>query len=105
VGEDVKTPSAAEPSPPKAQENAALDYLFHLDALPERIAFRRRREISGWLFHRHRQPIQGLFGMVRPSLRGTCTHKARRKHPGRRLALPRRTSFAVAGLGLMSRTL
>jgi hypothetical protein len=76
-----------------------------IDALPERIAFRRRPEISGWLFHRHGRPIHGLLGMVRSSLRGTCTHKARRKHPGRRLALPRRTPFAVAGLGLMSRTL
>jgi hypothetical protein len=70
VGEDVKTPSAAEPSPPKVQENAALDYLFHLDALPERIASLRRLEITGWLFHRDGTPIHDLRAVLNVPGRG-----------------------------------
>jgi hypothetical protein len=47
-----------------------VDYLFHLDALPERIAFLRRLEITGWLFHREGKPIHGLRAVLNAPGRG-----------------------------------
>jgi GT2 family glycosyltransferase len=63
-----------------AQQTAASDYLFHLDALPPQISFRRRVELTGWLLHRHGRPIHGLRGIVKSSLRHARSYKGRRKH-------------------------
>ena len=53
-----------------AEDSAvSAEYLFHLDALPERVSFSRRIEISGWLFHRHGKPVHGLRGVVKPASR------------------------------------
>ena len=62
-----------------AQPIAASDYLFHLDALPPEISFRRRIEITGWLLHRRGQPIHGLRGIVKSLMRRARIYKGRRK--------------------------
>jgi GT2 family glycosyltransferase len=64
---------------PEEDSTAVAEYLFHLDALPDRISFSHRIEISGWLFHREGKPIRGLRGVVKPALRGERVYKARRK--------------------------
>jgi glycosyltransferase involved in cell wall biosynthesis len=73
MADEVKAAVLAEESA------AAAEYLFHLDALPERVSFSRRLEISGWLFHRQGKPIHGLRGVVKPALRSERVYKARRK--------------------------
>jgi hypothetical protein len=70
VGEDVKSHWQRSRPHEKAQKNAAMDYLFHLDALPERIAFLRRLEITGWLFHREGKPIHDLRAVLNVPGRG-----------------------------------
>ena len=73
MANEVKAAVSAEESA------AAAEYLFHLDALPDRVSFSRRIEISGWLFHRQGKAIHGLRGVVKPALRNERVHKARRK--------------------------
>ena len=73
MADEVKAAVVAEDSAVSAE------YLFHLDALPERVSFSRRIEISGWLFHRHGKPVHGLRGVVKPALRKERVYKARRK--------------------------
>ena len=46
MAEEVKTTVSA------TESAAEAEYLFHLDAVPDRVSFSRRIEISGWLFHR-----------------------------------------------------
>jgi GT2 family glycosyltransferase len=72
AGEITAAVSTEEPA-------AAADYLFHLDALPERISFSNRIEITGWLFHREGKEIHGLRGVVKTALRTARIYKARRK--------------------------
>ena len=62
MAEEMKTALSEESA-------AAAEYLFHLDALPDRISFSKRIEISGWLFHREGKPIHGLRGVVKSMLR------------------------------------
>ncbi len=62
-------------------ENAARQYLFHLDALPERMTFRSRLEIKGWLFHREGKPIHGVRAVLKAPGRPERIYKGRRKHP------------------------
>src|SRR6266403_60477 len=61
------------------QTNAAADYVFHFDALPERVTFKKRSEITGWLLHRQGLPTYGIRGIVRGILRRRSIFKARRK--------------------------
>lgn len=88
-----------EPSPLEAGNKAALDYLFHLDALPERIAFRRRLEITGWLFHREGKPIHGIRAVLKAPVREARICKGRRKHvrPVIGVAYPHLPEAATSG--------
>ncbi|HEY8649749.1 MAG TPA: glycosyltransferase, partial [Chthoniobacterales bacterium] len=61
------------------QTSAVADYVFHFDALPERVTFNRQSEITGWLLHRRGLPTYGIRGIVRGSLRRRSIFKARRK--------------------------
>jgi GT2 family glycosyltransferase len=82
------------------QEAAAgAEYLFHLDAQPERISFSNRIEISGWLFHREGKEIHGLRGVVKPALRSERIYKARRKRarPAIGAAYPNLPEAAMSG--------
>jgi GT2 family glycosyltransferase len=86
---------ANEVEPPAA----AADYLFHLDALPARVGFSKRAQISGWLFHREGKPIQGLRGIIRPGLGRERVFKARRKRarPAIGAAYPHLPEAAMSG--------
>jgi hypothetical protein len=70
-----------------AQPIAASDYLFHLDALPPEVSFRRRIEITGWLLHWRGQPIHGLRGIVKSRCAARASTKGDGNAPGRPLAL------------------
>ncbi len=78
---------------------AASAYSFHLDALPDRISFTSKIEITGWLFHREGVPIHGLRGVVKSALRGERVYKARRKRarPAIGAAYPDLPEAAVSG--------
>ncbi len=59
---------------------AALEYLFHLDAPIPRLIFGSGLTITGWLFHRTGEEIHGLRAILKPIGRGERIYKARRKH-------------------------
>jgi glycosyltransferase involved in cell wall biosynthesis len=61
------------------QTNAAADYVFHFDRLPERVTFKKHIEITGWLMHRRGLPTYGIRGIVHGILRRGSIFKARRK--------------------------
>jgi glycosyltransferase involved in cell wall biosynthesis len=65
-----------EPILPKS---AVADYLFHFEAPPERISFKKQIKITGWLLHRQGLPTYGIRGIVRGALRRRSIFKARRK--------------------------
>lgn len=90
--EKVKAAESAE------EENAAA-YLFHLDALPDRVLFSQRLEISGWIFHREGKPIHGLRGVVKGPLRPARIYPARRKRarPAIGAAYPELQEAAMSG--------
>jgi len=94
-----RQPPSPKVSPPENGRKAALDYLFHLDALPERIAFRSRLEITGWLFHREGKPIHGVRAVLKAPGRAERTCKGRRKHPrpGIGAAYPHLPDAATSG--------
>jgi GT2 family glycosyltransferase len=83
-----------------AEESAAAsEYLFHFDAVPDRVTFSRRNEISGWLFHRQGKPILGLRGVVKSALRSERVYKGRRKRarPAIGAAYPNLPEAAISG--------
>ncbi len=90
---EVKTTVSAEESA------AASEYLFHLDAVPDRVSFSRRIEISGWLFHRQGKPVLGLRGVVKSALRREQVYKGRRKRarPAIGAAYPNLPEAAMSG--------
>ena len=61
------------------QTNAAADYVFDFDALPERVTFSKQIKITGWLLHRRGLPIHGIRGIIGSILRRRSIFKARRK--------------------------
>src|SRR5947207_9151996 len=61
------------------QTSAIADYAFHFERLPERVTFKKRTEITGWLLHRRGLPIYGIRGIVRGILGRGTIFKARRK--------------------------
>jgi len=82
------------------KESAAeAEYLFHLDAVPDRVSFSRRIEISGWIFHRQGKRIHGLRGIVKTALHSERVHKARRKRarPAIGAAYPNLPEAAMSG--------
>ena len=81
------------------ESNPALDYLFHLDALPDRLTFSSRLEITGWLFHRAGKPIHGLRAVLKPRGRRARTYKGRRKRarPAIGVAYPHLPAAAMSG--------
>ena len=66
-------------STPLSTPTEACDYLFHLDALPERLTFYSRLKMTGWLLHRAGMPISGLRAVLKPRGRSARTYKGRRK--------------------------
>jgi len=89
----------ARVSIPAISPPAAAEYLFHLDALPPRVTFSKRLEITGWLLHREGKSIHGLRAVVKPSLRRQRIYKARRKRarPGIGVAYPSLPEAAMSG--------
>ncbi|MGI8890489.1 MAG: glycosyltransferase family protein [Chthoniobacterales bacterium] len=75
MGQTVK----GDDSTPSSTPTGARDYLFHLDALPERLTFHSRLEMTGWLLHRAGLPISGLRAVIKPRGRSARTYKGRRK--------------------------
>ena len=61
-------------------DQAARDYLFHLDAAVPGVVFGSGLTMTGWLFHRTGREIHGLRAVVQPAGRGERIYKARRKH-------------------------
>lgn len=64
---------------PILPKSAVADYLFHFEAPPERISFKKQIKITGWLLHRQGLPTYGIRGIVRGALRRRSIFKARRK--------------------------
>jgi GT2 family glycosyltransferase len=94
-----RKPPTVELSPLETGNKAALDYLFHLDALPDRIAFSSRLEITGWLFHREGKPIHGVRAVLKAPARATRIWKGRRKRvrPGIGAAYPHLPEAETSG--------
>jgi GT2 family glycosyltransferase len=86
----VKTPADAG--------NAASEYFFHLDSLPDRVLFTSRIELTGWLFHRRGASVHGLRAVVRSAL-SQRVFKARRKRsrPAIGAAYPNLPEAATSG--------
>lgn len=57
----------------------AEDYAFRLDAPIDRRLFGEKLDISGWIFHRRGEPIQGVRALVQRPLAKLQTVRGRRK--------------------------
>lgn len=90
---------AAKVTPPNETAPPALEYFFHLDALPDPVRFSARMELTGWLFHREGAPIHGLRAIVKAPWRGERVFKARRKRarPAIGAAYPNLPDAAMSG--------